>query len=164
MRERIEQLAREWRLTLEESFETETSVISFVRRNGQSLVLKVIKRDDDEWRAGEVLNAFDGHGVVRVDKYTDGAMLLERLRPGKNLVGLALGGQDEEATEIIDDVIQRMPVIDAAGLLRGGLQTLPTVEDWGKGFARYLAADDQRIPRHLVESAQRVFVDLCASQ
>jgi len=45
MLNRIQSLAREWHLTVADSFETETSVISSVTRDHQSLVLKVIKRE-----------------------------------------------------------------------------------------------------------------------
>jgi streptomycin 6-kinase len=158
--DRIQQLAREWRLKIDESFETETSVISFVTRDGQNLVLKVVKQPGDEWHSGAVVSAFDGRGMVRVYEHTGGAMLLERLHPGNNLVELAIGERDEEATEILGDVIRRMSAAESGPIVKG----CPTVEDWGDGFARYLVTGDDRIPRDLVESAQEVFADLCASQ
>jgi len=154
---RHQQLARDWHLLIQESFETETSLISFVTRDDQSLVLKVIKQENDEWRAGEVLNAFAANGVPRVFERTGGAMLLERLQPGNSLADLSLAGGDEDATEILASVIEEMsPAATPADC--------PTVEDWGKGFARFLATGDQRIPRRLVEAAQRLFADLSASQ
>jgi len=155
--DRLQQHAREWRLTVEESFETETSVISYVNRYGQSMVLKVIKREDDEWNAGEILAAYDGHGVVRVCEHTGGAMLLERVQPATSLASVALDGRDEEATDILASVIEQMSPREAPN-------SCATVADWAKAFDRYLAADDMRIPRRLVESAQQVFADLCASQ
>lgn len=155
--DRIQQLARDWRLLVQESFETETSVVSFVTRDGQSLVLKVIKQENDEWRAGEVLKAFAANGVSRVFEHTGGAMLLERLQPGNSLADLSLAGGDEEANEILAGVIGKM----SATATPDGC---PRVEDWGKGFERYLATGDGRIPRRLVDAAQRVFVGLCASQ
>jgi streptomycin 6-kinase len=158
--DRIEQLAREWRLVIEESFETNTSVISFARRDGEPLVLKLIKQPGDEWRAGEVLSAFKGKGVVRVHESTAGAMLLERLEPGNNLVERSSAARDEEATDLLIDVIREMASPDSGAIIKG----CPTVEDWGEGFARYLVASNKQIPRDLVESAQSVFADLCASQ
>ena len=155
--DRLQRHAREWRLVIEDSFETETSLISFVSRDGQSLVLKVIKQKGDEWRAGEVLSAFDGQGVVRVFEHTGGAMLLERLHPGTSLSNIDLNGRDEEATEILAHVIKNMSP-------RAAPTDCPTVEDWGKGFQRYLATGDRRIPPSLVESAQQLFSDLCVSQ
>lgn len=154
---RIQQHAREWQLDIEESFETESSVISFVRRDSEPLVLKVVKQEGDEWRAGEIISAFDKSGVVRVYEHTGGAMLLERLQPGSSLVNMAINGRDEEATDILAGVIEKMSPHQAP-------DGSPTVEDWAKGFERYLATGDERISRESVESAQRLFADLCASQ
>jgi streptomycin 6-kinase len=155
--DRIQQHARNWRLSIEESFETETSVISFGTRDAQSLVLKVVKHEGDEWLAGEVISAFDGHGVVRVYEHTAGAMLLECARPGNSLADMALNGSDAEATEILAGVIEKM----SARVMPLGC---PTVEAWAKAFARYLATGQQQIPSRLVKSGQRVFEDLCGSQ
>lgn len=157
LRDRVQNQAREWCLTIEDSFETGTSVISFVGRNGQSLVLKLVKQEGDEWNAGEVLTAFDGHGVVRVHEHTCGAMLIERLQPGESLSRLSLAGDDEKATDILAGVIEKMSRREVP-------HVFPTVEDWGRGFERYLATDDRQIPRRLVESARQAFADLCASQ
>lgn len=154
---RIKQHAREWRVVVEESFETETSVISFVRRDGQSLVLKVVKEEGDEWRAGEVLNAFEGNGVTRVYEHTGGAMLVERLCPGTSLATLALASNDEEATEILAAVIESMSP-------REPPKGCPTIGDWARGFERYLATGDDRIPRDLVEWGRQLFLDLCSTQ
>ena len=155
--DRVQQHAREWRLTIEESFETQTSVISYVSRDGQRLVLKLVKQEGDEWLSGEVLEAFDGKGVVRVYEHTGGAMLLERLQPGTSLVNMAVNGRDEEATEILAGVMERMATNEIP-------DACPTVTTWGKGLERYLAGDDEQIPRRLVESARQVFADLGSSQ
>lgn len=155
--DRIRHQAREWRLTIDESFETETSVISYVRRDDQRLVLKLVKQENDEWNAGDVLSAFDGNVVVRVYEHTGGAMLLERLQPGTSLVDMAVNGQDETATEILAGVMEKMRANGVPDRVR-------TNTAWAKGFARYLATDDKQIPRGMVESAQRVFADLSLSQ
>lgn len=157
LRDRVQQLASDWRLSIQKSFETETSVVSFVTRDNQSLILKVSKQENDEWRAGEVLQAFAGNGVPQVFEHTGGAMLLERLQPGNSVADLSLGGGDQEATEILASVIEKMSPAATP-------YDCPKVEDWGKGFARYLATGDERIPRRLVDAAQRVFADLSASQ
>lgn len=155
--DRIQQYAREWELVINESFETESSVISFVSRNNRALVLKVVKRAGDEWNAGEVLSAFDGKGMVRVYEHTAGAMLLERLQPGTPLVTLVLEGRDEEATDILAGVMDEM----AAREVPDGC---PTNTAWAKAFERYLATDGKRISRRLVEDAQQVFAELGRSQ
>lgn len=155
--DRIEQHAREWRLVIAESFETETSVISYASREGQSLILKVVKQEGAEWQAGRVLSAFDDLGVVRVHEHAGGAMVLERLQPGNSLSEITLAGNDEEATEILAGVIEKMSPREAP-------DGCPTVKDWARGFDRYLATGNQQISPLLVESAQRMFADLAASQ
>lgn len=161
---RIQEYARDWSVVVEDTFETESSVIAFGSHNHQSVVLKVIKRPGDEWRSGEILEAFDGNGVVRVYEHAPGAVLLERLRPGNSLVEMALNGRDEEATDILADVMQRM---SARALSMSALelpQACATVWDWAKGFERYLATGDEQIPKALVEAGGEAYLDLCASQ
>jgi len=138
--------------------ETPSSFVAFGTRDDQPVVLKVLRQPGDEWRSGEVLEAFDGTGMVRVYEYVEGAVLLERLYPGTSLVEIALQGRDEEATEIIAEVIQRL------SHPRGSLQGFATAEDWGKSFQRYLASGDDQIPSRLVEHGQRLYSELCASQ
>ena len=162
--DRLHHYARAWRLEIEGVFETETSAIAFATRGGQALVLKVVKREGDEWYSGEVLAAFKGNGCVRTYEHAPGAVLLERLRPGHSLVEMASNGGDEEATNILADVMQQM----AAGASAIFQLELPnacaTVHDWAKAFARYLATGDDQVPKNLVEAGQKVFLDLCASQ
>jgi streptomycin 6-kinase len=117
----------------------------------------VLKQPGDEWRSGEILDAFDGNGVVRVYEYIEGAMILERLSPGNSLVSMVIDGRDEEATGILADVIQQM-----SG--RKPPKGCATVQDWAKGFERYTATGDNQIPRHLVEEGHRWYAELCASQ
>lgn len=154
---RVQHYARAWRLEIEDAFERETSAIAFVSRGGQALVLKVVKREGDEWYSGEVLDAFAGRGVVRVYEFDGGAMLIERLRPGNSLVELAVDGQDDEATEVLGGVMQQHSP-------RAIPRRCPTIRDWAKGFDRYLASGDAQIPKGLIEKAQSVFLDLSASQ
>src|SRR4051812_46937000 len=102
------ELAKAWRVELDESFETPSSVIAYGRRGAQRVVLKVVRRPNDEWHAGAVLDAFGGRGVVRVLEHTEGAMLVERLDPGTSLVELVRSGRDDSATTIIAEVIAAM--------------------------------------------------------
>ena len=155
---RVEEKVREWNVVVQDTLETQTSFVAFGTRGNQPVVLKVVRQQGDEWRSGEVLDAFDSRGVVRVYEYTEGAVLLERLDPGTSLAAIALDGRDEEATEIIAEVIQRMST------KREDLRGFATVEDWGKGFQRYLASGDNRIPIRLVEEGQRLYSDLCSTQ
>jgi streptomycin 6-kinase len=70
-----------------------------------------------------VLAAFGGSGTARVYEYIEGAALLERLNPGARLASIALDGRDEEATEILADVIDRMsrPCESTEAELRPGI-------------------------------------------
>lgn len=155
--ERIQRHARAWRLAVEDVFETETSAIASVTRQGQPLLLKVVKQQGDEWHSRKVLQAFAGMGVARLYEETDGAVLIERLRPGNSLVSLVLNGDDEEATTILATVMQKMAGAEIP-------KSCVTAQDWAKGFDRYLASCDDQISSQLVKSGQRVYTDLCGSQ
>lgn len=155
---RVEERIRDWNVVVEDTLETQSSFVAFGVRGKQPVVLKVMRQQGDEWRCGEVLEAFDTRGVVRVYEYTEGAVLVERLNPGTSLAALALDGRDEEATEIIAEVIQRM------SLDRESLRGFVTVEEWGKGFRRYLASCDNQIPTRLVEEGEHSYSHLCSTQ
>jgi streptomycin 6-kinase len=144
-------------VVVERTWETETSLIAFGSRNSQAVVLKVVRSQGDEWRSGEITDAFDGKGVVRVYEYTEGAMLLERLNPGTSLVGMALGGRDDQATHVLADVIGKMcPCRSVTGV--------PTVQEWAKGFEHYATSGDGQIPQDLLEEGHQVYSELCRSQ
>jgi streptomycin 6-kinase len=156
--ERVEERIREWNVLVRDTLETPSSFIAFGARGNQPVVLKVMRQPGDEWRCGEVLDAFGARAMVRVYEYIDGAVLLERLDPGTSLAALVRDGRDEEATEVITEVIERM------SHPRESLKGFATVEDWGKGFQRYLASGDNQIPRALIEEGQHLYSELCASQ
>jgi streptomycin 6-kinase len=160
---RVDELARAWRVAVEETLETQSSLVAFGRRGAQAVVLKVVRRPGDEWRCGEVLAAFEGQGTARVYEHVEGAVLLERLRPGTPLVELALDGRDEEATEVLARVIERMARPHASAAAHAS-PAFVTVEDWGRGFGRYLASGDEQIPRALVEQGRQLYSQLCATQ
>src|SRR5262245_20575782 len=98
VRKRLDERARAWGVDLDDVLETETSVVGFGRRGTQAVAIKVLNQPGDEWRSGEVLQAFAGHGVVRLYEQAAGALLLERLDPGRPLAALVLEGKDDEAT------------------------------------------------------------------
>ncbi len=155
---RVEERIRAWNIVVEHTLETPSSFIVFGQRNLQPVVLKVVRQPGDEWCCGEVLQAFNGKGIVRAYESIAGAVLLERLQPGTALAEMALRGRDEEATEILADVIQRMSHPN------GSLAAFVTVQDWGEAFQQYLASGDQQIPRDLLEQGGRWYAELCASQ
>jgi streptomycin 6-kinase len=156
MRSRLDDRVAAWRVTVERIGETETSMIAFGRRGNLPVVVKVIKPGADEWRSGEILNAFRGRGAVRVYDMLDGAMLLERATPGESLATMTLNGADDEAMARLSEVIVAMAA--------GTSPRAPTARDWGAAFARYEARQDSRLQASLVSAAQRAYSDLCESQ
>jgi len=150
-------LARRWGVDVDSRIETESSLIAFGRRGAEPVVLKVVKRPGDEWRSGEVVDAFGGRGVVRALDYDDGAALLERIVPGTRLVDLARAGGDDDATDVLADVIAAMAPNAAP-------PWCVTVSDWGRGFARYVERGDGQIPAAVVGRASELYADLCETQ
>ncbi len=155
--ERLIDLARHWRVTVRETFETPSSVIAHGWRGSQPVVLKVVREPGDEWKSGEVLRAFGGRGMVEVYEHVDGAMLLERVEPGEQLADMVRAGGDREATTILADVIASMSPHDATAFA-------PTVRDWADSFAWYGESGDRRLDPQLVARAERVYMHLCESQ
>lgn len=157
LEERVRERIRDWKIQVIQSLDTESSVVVFGTRADKPVVLKVLRGASDEWHSGEVLDAFGGYGMVRIYEHVEGAVLLEGLHPATQLAVLSLGGRDEEATEILAGVIERLRPLRT-------LDSAPTVSDWGMGFIRYLASGDGQIPKALVERGERVYFDLAASQ
>jgi len=157
LQDRIERHVRDWSVDVEHTTGTETSVLLFGHRHDQPVVLKVLRKQGDEWRSGEVLAAFEGRAVVHVYEYTGGALLLERLTPGTPLVQLALVGQDNDATDILAAVIGAMAP-------RPSPSPIPTVLDWAGGFDRYTGTGDEQIPKDLLAEAHALYLQLCHSQ
>ncbi len=122
-----------------------------------ALVLKIASAAGTERHAGEVLEAFDGGGMVRTVAHAPGVVLMERLDPGTRLSTVVSNGNDAEATAILAGVIASFsPTRVPAGT--------PTVNDWGDSFARYLESGGREIPPDLVRRASAMYSNLCASQ
>src|SRR5262245_7335070 len=97
----LQSKANQWGITLTRTDETPGSVLGFGLRGTQPVVIKLVKNAGDEWNSGEVVRSFNGAGMVRVYESEGGAMLLESLDPGTELVELVRKGDDESATEIL---------------------------------------------------------------
>ena len=126
----ISGILRQWHVAIEKTFETESSVIAFGKRKSARVVLKIVKHLGDEWHSGDILRAFNGDGIARVHESDGGAILLERLDPGDQLVKLVRDGNDERATEILAHVINQLAASRRA-------EGCATVLDWARGFDRY---------------------------
>lgn len=149
--------AAQWNVKLEETRATASSLIGFGVRDGERVVLKLITSAHDELHSGKVLRAFQGSGAVRVLEEEVGAVLVERLEPGEQLVNLARAGKDDEATRILAGVIEKL-----AG--HTSPDECPSVGQWGKGFDRYVESGDAQISSGLVREAQLVFNEMVSTQ
>jgi streptomycin 6-kinase len=154
---RAESLARDWGLVVDEIRQTRTSLLLLGKCGTIPCLLKVSRQSSDEWHSGAVVRAFDGNGMVRAYDHREGTVLLERLTPATPLIELTLAGRDDEATDILADVIGRLSATQIPA-------ACPTVQDWGKGFSRYLGTGDPQIPPALVERAQSWYQMLSGSQ
>ena len=149
--------ARQWDVSIDEIRETTGSLLAFGSRRDTQVVLKITKKPGDEWRAGDMLRAFNGDGTVRVYESEPGAVLLERLNPGNELVELIRRGEDNAATEILAEVIRQTSHHIPP-------DNCPTVLDWARGFDRYVQTGDSRVPQDLVIEAGEMYRRLANSQ
>lgn len=149
--------AEAWNVTIEETRETLTSLLGFGVRADKAVVLKITRHDSDESQSGKVLEAFNGDGAVRVYEYETGAVLLERLEPGQQLVDLVNRGEDEEATAVLAQVMKKLAHHQAPA-------ECPSVADWGRGFDRYLATGDRQLPLDMIYEARDLYRDLTSTQ
>ena len=154
--DRLKAHAQQWHVAIERTFETESSVLAFGERKSARVVLKIIKHLGDEWHSGDILRAFDGDGMVRVHESDAGAVLLERLDPGNELVKVVREGNDERATETLARVTKQL-----AG--HAAPDGCATVFDWARGFDRYLNTANKQLPANLVYKAQDVYHGLAMS-
>lgn len=155
--DRLYAKAAQWNVSLDETHQTASSLLGFGVRAGERVVLKLITGAQDELHSGKVLRAFDGSGAVRVLEDEVGAVLLERLEPGEELVSLVRRGEDDEATRILAGVIEKLAGHTAPA-------ECPTVAEWGKGFNRYVQSGDAQISSGLVREARSVYEEMVASQ
>lgn len=106
------------------------------------------------------LGIFDGRGAARLVAYdaARGALLLERARPGTPATAL-VPGRDEQATAAVVEVIGRLHVQPPPDC------PLPDLANQRESFSWYLREHpgDGPLPAHLVERADRLFAELCAS-
>ncbi len=132
-----------------------------LRQNGVPAVLKLSFPGDKEFLTeAAALTSFGGRGICRLLELdpTLGAMLLERLQPGRPLTAVE---DDEEATALAANVMKnlRRPVPPDHGF--------PTVSGWARGFERLRSRFDGGtgpMPEGLVVEAETLFAELLASE
>lgn len=132
-----------------------------LRQGGAPAVLKLSFPGDKEFETeAAALAAFGGRGICRLLELDlgRGAMLLERVQPGKPLTDLA---DDEEATAVAAGVMKRLwrPAPPEHAFL--------TVYDWSRGFERLRRRFDGGtgpMPEKLVGEAESLFAGLLDSE
>ncbi|HMF94422.1 MAG TPA: aminoglycoside phosphotransferase family protein [Vicinamibacterales bacterium] len=144
-------------MSIERIVKSETSLIAFGERDRHEVVLKVA-RTETEWRSGELLSKFDGAGMLPALEVGDGAVLMDRLEPGHDLSALVIGGRDDEATGILAGIIARMDTV------RPSVHGVPAAGDLVQEFQWYRHNCDGLMPDGMIDKAERLFVQLCASQ
>ena len=88
--------------------QTRTSHLYTVTHGAETFILKLLSPSETEEQRGALsLQYFDGHGAVRLQRYDQGAQLME-YAVGDELVTLVERGQDERATRIIAQVIGQL--------------------------------------------------------
>jgi streptomycin 6-kinase len=157
LNDRVLTCVRAWDVTIERTAATQTSLLVHGKRGDKPVVLKVVKEEGVEWRCGEIAAKFGGRAVARVYEHMPGAALFEKLDPGEPLAALTLSGRDDEATDVLANMLLRMVPGDPP-------TGCPTVEQWAGAFVRHAGSGDERVPMALVEPAQRIYSDLCATQ
>lgn len=99
--------------------QTMTSRIYTVSHGNEQVVLKLLSAaETDEQRGALALRYFAGHGAVKLLRYDEGAQLME-YASGHALVTLVEGGEDENATRIIAQVIKQLHSVPQAAPYAG---------------------------------------------
>jgi streptomycin 6-kinase len=128
---------------------------------GERLVLKLGVPVRELLSEIAALRVFDGRGAARLfeSDAARGALLLERLEPGTQIVPLR-EEDDAAATEAAASVMRK--------LRRAAPEThsFPTAADWGLGFARcraYFDAGTGPFPHSLFDEGEALYAELLAS-
>jgi streptomycin 6-kinase len=130
------------------------------RADGTPVVLKLGVPGEDFSTAGEALQIFDRRGMARLLEadLTQGAVLLERLLPGRMLVDEIK--DDDEATRICARVMQAMWTPAPVG------RKFPRVERWVKNFTTVrdkYAGGDCPLTWKTVDRTEKLAAELLAS-
>jgi streptomycin 6-kinase len=156
----LDACARHWSLTLGPPYPAAFNYVAPAERDdGMLVVLKLGIPDRESLTGYDALRLYDGQGMARLlDADAErGAQLLERLVPGTPLATLA---DDAAATTFAADIMRQLRRPAPAG------HRFPSVADWGRGFERLRRRYDGGtgpLPAPLVEQAEYLFAELCAS-
>lgn len=159
----VAEFEKRWSFTAEAHFpDLSYNYVAPVKlADGTEAVLKLGVPRQELQTEIEALRFYDGRGAARLLAAApeEGAMLLERLRPGEMLSVLA-EVDDEAATRVAADLMKRLwrPLPEN--------HSFPTVADWSKGLDRLRQEFDGGtgpFPKKLVEEAEGLYRELSAS-
>ena len=157
----LDDLASNWSITLKPAFKgaSYSYVAPVMRADGSEAVLKVGIPNRELRAEIEALKIYRGHGAVKlIDSNPElGALLLERINPGKPLLEVS---DDELATTIAGQVMLRLW---GASVQEG---IFPSVKDWFGGLHQLrdqFNGGTGPLPKHLIETAEGLFRDLIKS-
>ena len=157
----ISALERQWSIRVASPFTplSYNYVAPAFLADGVDVVLKVGYPSRELFSEMEALRLYDGRGIVQLLEAdpTQGAMLLEYLKPGTPLSTLI---NDEEATSIAAGVMTQLWRPAPAE------HNFPTVERWASGLGRLrkqFEGGTGPLPSALVEEAELHFAELLAS-
>ncbi|MFZ0546370.1 MAG: aminoglycoside phosphotransferase family protein, partial [Candidatus Promineifilaceae bacterium] len=159
----IAEFERRWSFTAERPFPNLSyNYVAPVRlANGAEAVLKLGLPRQELQTEIKALEIYDGRGIVKLlaGAPEEGAMLLERIRPGEMLSKLA-GEDDTAATAVAAELMKQLwrpaPKDHA----------FPTIADWRKGLDRLrneFQGGTGPFPKKLVEQAESLYRELMAS-
>ncbi len=157
----LDQYSQRWSLELGPPFPLSYNYIAPARRaDGSEVVLKLGIPNRELLSEMYALRIFDGRGIVQLldADFEDQVFLLERIRPGVELVSIP---DDEYCTRTAAQVMQQLwaPVTGEYPLL--------TVESWTAGLANlrpYFNNTTGPFPEYLVDAAERIFAEFIPSQ
>ena len=158
-----EEVAHRWSLEVGGPFPNLSYnwVVPALRQDGVPAVLKLSFPGDKEFLTeAAALAAFGGRGICGLLELdlTLGAMLLERLQPGRPLAAVE---DDEEATALAAGVMRKLRRPAPPD------HAFPAVSDWARGLERLRHRFDGGtgpMPGNLVGEAERLFAELLLSE
>jgi streptomycin 6-kinase len=158
----IRQFEARWSLQLEGPFSLSLSYCApGIQAGGREIVLKLAFPDEENRQHTRALQAFDRRSMARLYEADpdQGAVLLERLRPGRMLVEEV--EDDEQATRLAAGVMRALWIPAPAD---GGF---PTMADWAQNFHRiHSLFRDQPcpLPARTIDRTEGLFKDLLDSE
>lgn len=149
----FDEYLRRWSLLPDgEPLSTPSSWLLPVRQHGRAAMLKITLEDEERFGC-RVMCWWDGEGAAQVLAHDDGVLLMERAEGTRSLMHMALHGEDDQASRIACDVVQRLhrprgkPMPELVGLREWFRDLAPAAPRYAGIFPRCLATAE-----HLLDS------------